>query len=115
MPSLPAINLPIVTFNPKLLNNYTTFSHQVAPCSYRVTPDLSTVAGERFVMSNPQDNTASILQKNKKVLIASLTGSAIEWFDYFLYGTAAALVFNKIFFPMVDPVIGLILSGSPSR
>jgi hypothetical protein len=42
------------------------------------------------------------------VLIASLTGSAIEWFDYFLYGTAAALVFNKIFFPMVDPVIGLI-------
>ena len=68
------------------------------------------MAGERFVMSNPQDNTASILQKNKKVLIASLTGSAIEWFDYFLYGTAAALVFNKIFFPMVDPVIGLILS-----
>lgn len=62
-------------------------------------------------MSNPQDNTASILQKNKKVLIASLTGSAIEWFDYFLYGTAAALVFNKIFFPMVDPVIGLILSA----
>ncbi|MCS5948304.1 MFS transporter [Klebsiella pneumoniae subsp. pneumoniae] len=61
-------------------------------------------------MSNPQDNTASILQKNKKVLIASLTGSAIEWFDYFLYGTAAALVFNKIFFPMVDPVIGLIPS-----
>ncbi len=49
-------------------------------------------------------------EKNKKVLIASLTGSAIEWFDYFLYGTAAALVFNKIFFPMVDPVIGLILS-----
>lgn len=44
------------------------------------------------------------------MLIASLTGSAIEWFDYFLYGTAAALVFNKIFFPMVDPVIGLILS-----
>lgn len=49
-------------------------------------------------------------EKNKRVLIASLTGSSIEWFDYFLYGTAAALVFNKIFFPMVDPVIGLILS-----
>ena len=56
------------------------------------------------------DNTSTILRKNKKVLIASLTGSAIEWFDYFLYGTAAALVFNKIFFPMVDPVIGLMLS-----
>ncbi|HAS1786895.1 TPA: MFS transporter [Enterobacter cloacae] len=56
------------------------------------------------------ESTAAVLRKNKKVLIASLTGSSIEWFDYFLYGTAAALVFNKIFFPMVDPVIGLILS-----
>ncbi|MBT1906432.1 MHS family MFS transporter [Enterobacter kobei] len=56
------------------------------------------------------ESTTTVLRKNKNVLIASLTGSAIEWFDYFLYGTAAALVFNKIFFPMVDPVIGLILS-----
>ncbi|MGX4989850.1 MFS transporter [Enterobacter kobei] len=56
------------------------------------------------------ESTTTVLRKNKKILIASLTGSAIEWFDYFLYGTAAALVFNKIFFPMVDPVIGLILS-----
>ncbi|EGT4252628.1 MFS transporter [Citrobacter amalonaticus] len=56
------------------------------------------------------ESSTTILKKNKKVLVASLTGSAIEWFDYFLYGTAAALVFNKIFFPMVDPVIGLILS-----
>ncbi|WP_369834410.1 MFS transporter [Cronobacter dublinensis] len=56
------------------------------------------------------NSSIAILKKNRKVLIASLTGSAIEWFDYFLYGTAAALVFNKIFFPMVDPVIGLILS-----
>ncbi|HDS4354319.1 MFS transporter [Enterobacter roggenkampii] len=56
------------------------------------------------------ESTTTVLRKNKKVLIASLTWSAIEWFDYFLYGTAAALVFNKIFFPMVDPVIGLILS-----
>ncbi|WP_110875843.1 MFS transporter [Franconibacter helveticus] len=55
-------------------------------------------------------SSAAILRENKKVLVASLTGSAIEWFDYFLYGTAAALVFNKVFFPMVDPVIGLIFS-----
>ena len=46
----------------------------------------------------------------KRALIASLTGSSIEWFDYFLYGTAAALVFNKLFFPNFDPVVGLILS-----
>lgn len=56
------------------------------------------------------NNLIETISSKKRVLIASLTGSAIEWFDYFLYGTAAALVFNKIFFPMVDPVMGLILS-----
>jgi metabolite-proton symporter len=45
-----------------------------------------------------------------KVLIASLTGSTIEWFDFFLYGTAAALVFDKLFFPSEDPLVSLMLS-----
>ncbi|MGO4711976.1 MFS transporter [Bradyrhizobium sp. 2TAF24] len=45
-----------------------------------------------------------------KVLFASLTGSAIEWFDYFLYGTVAGLVFNRLFFPNYDPVVALLLS-----
>ena len=57
--------------------------------------------------SNVADNLAST---RKRALIASLTGSSIEWFDYFLYGTAAALVFNKLFFPNFDPVVGLMLS-----
>lgn len=35
---------------------------------------------------------------SKRVLVASLVGSSIEWFDYFLYGTVAALVFNQLFF-----------------
>lgn len=47
---------------------------------------------------------------NTRVLAASLIGSAIEWFDYFLYGTVAALLFNKLFFPEFDPVVGLMLS-----
>lgn len=45
-----------------------------------------------------------------RVLIASLVGSAIEWFDYFLYGTVAALVFNQIFFVSESPTIGLMLA-----
>lgn len=49
-------------------------------------------------------------QVSKKVLVASLVGSSIEWFDYFLYGTIAGLVFNQLFFPNEDPAIGLILS-----
>jgi metabolite-proton symporter len=45
-----------------------------------------------------------------KILIASLIGSSIEWFDYFLYGTVAALVFNELFFHSEDPTIGLLLA-----
>lgn len=47
---------------------------------------------------------------SKKVLIASLIGSSIEWFDYFLYGTVAALVFNQVIFPSDDPAVGLMLA-----
>ncbi len=46
----------------------------------------------------------------RKALVASLIGSSIEWFDFFLYGSAAALVFNKIFFSNIDSTTGLILS-----
>lgn len=49
-------------------------------------------------------------KKMRKVWIASLVGSSIEWFDYFLYGTVAALVFNQIFFVTEDPSVGLILA-----
>jgi metabolite-proton symporter len=45
-----------------------------------------------------------------KVALASLIGTSIEWYDYFLYGTAAALVFNKLFFPSYDPIIGTLLA-----
>jgi metabolite-proton symporter len=45
-----------------------------------------------------------------KVVAASLVGTTIEWYDYFLYGSAAALVFNKVFFPTADPLTGTLLS-----
>ncbi|MFT9598389.1 MFS transporter [Mesobacillus sp.] len=45
-----------------------------------------------------------------RVLIASLVGSSIEWFDYFLYGTMAALVFNQLFFVNEDATVGLLLA-----
>ncbi len=42
----------------------------------------------------------------RRVVIASFIGTTIEWYDFFLYGTAAALVFNKLFFPNFDPIAG---------
>lgn len=53
-------------------------------------------------MSQPKPST--------RVLLASLIGSSIEWFDYFLYGTVAALVFNQLFFPAEDPTVGTMLA-----
>jgi len=41
-----------------------------------------------------------------KVAFASLIGTTIEWYDFFIYGTASALVFNKLFFPNFDPLAG---------
>ncbi|HEX5205140.1 MAG TPA: MFS transporter [Actinoplanes sp.] len=45
-----------------------------------------------------------------KVVAASLVGTAIEWYDFFLYGSAAALVFGSLFFPKSDPVTGTLLA-----
>src|ERR1700722_6985832 len=46
----------------------------------------------------------------RRVIVASLIGTTIEWYDFFLYGTAAALVFNKLFFPKADPLTGAMLA-----
>ncbi|WP_281689177.1 MFS transporter [Pseudonocardia thermophila] len=45
-----------------------------------------------------------------RVAIASLVGTSIEWYDFYIYGTAAALVFNTAFFPSFDPAVGTLLA-----
>ena len=46
----------------------------------------------------------------RRVVAASMIGTTIEWYDFFLYGSAAALVFNKLFFPSFDPFVGTLLA-----
>lgn len=50
----------------------------------------------------------------RKVVVASLTGTSLGWYDFFLYGSAAALVFNKLFFPEADPLTGTLLAFATS-
>ncbi|HLJ64616.1 MAG TPA: MFS transporter [Stellaceae bacterium] len=46
----------------------------------------------------------------RRAVIASTVGTAIEWYDFFLYGTVAALVFPKLYFPNDDPLVGTLNS-----
>ncbi|WP_110927426.1 MFS transporter [Bacillus massiliglaciei] len=46
----------------------------------------------------------------KRAALASVVGTTIEWYDFYIYGTMAALVFPKLFFPESDPYIGLLQS-----
>ncbi|WP_399934137.1 MFS transporter [Streptomyces kanamyceticus] len=45
-----------------------------------------------------------------RIVSASLIGTTIEWYDFFLYGSAAALVFNTLFFPSADPLVGTLIA-----
>src|SRR5678815_5459218 len=55
-------------------------------------------------MANPKQGSI------RTVGLASLVGTTIEWYDFFLYGTAAALVLDKVFFPTFDPFVAKLAS-----
>ena len=46
----------------------------------------------------------------RRVVMASMIGTTIEWYDFFLYNSAAALVFSHLFFPQFDPLTGTLLA-----
>ncbi|GAA4688966.1 MFS transporter [Pseudonocardia yuanmonensis] len=56
------------------------------------------------------DNDAVQRSQRRRAVVASTVGTTIEWYDFFLYGTAAALVFPRLFFPGEDPYVGILLA-----
>ncbi|WP_083745270.1 MFS transporter [Variovorax sp. KK3] len=64
-----------------------------------ITQDYGAAAAEQAKKADPRVG---------RVVFASTLGTIIEWYDFLIYGAAAALVFNKLFFPSVDPFLGTL-------
>ena len=58
------------------------------------------------------ERPAPTAKETRRVASATLIGTSIEWFDFFVYGAAAALVFGKLFFPTANPLTGTLLALS---
>lgn len=72
--------------------------------------DISKAAGATSTVLPATKGGIATPANARIVALASMIGTSIEWYDYFLYGTAAALVFNKVFFPEFDPLTGTLAS-----
>jgi MHS family shikimate/dehydroshikimate transporter-like MFS transporter len=64
---------------------------------------MSMAAQVPFAETAP-NNTTEI----RRVVVSSVIGTAVEWYDFLIYGTASALVFGKLFFPLSDPALSTI-------
>lgn len=67
---------------------------------------ISTLAADTQMSAEPSGTLSPA--ERRKVVWSSVIGTTVEWYDFLIYGTAAALVFNKLFFPSFDPVVGTI-------
>ncbi len=61
-------------------------------------------------MSTSQDTTSSPGAQPMKVAVASFIGTTIEYYDFFIYATAAAMIFPELFFPGSSPLVGTLLA-----
>src|SRR5699024_10301130 len=57
------------------------------------------------------DDKAQVTRSElRTVLLSTVVGTTVEWYDFFLYGVAAGIIFNKLYFPSEDPVVGTLLA-----
>ena len=61
-------------------------------------------------MSNPSDHEPHGMHQTKKAAASGWIGSALEYYDFFIYATAASLIFPQIFFPSENPAVAIIAS-----
>ena len=63
-------------------------------------------------MDRSDEGSAAQASSIRQVGLAGFVGTTMEWYDYFLYGAATALIFNQLYFPSVDPLIGTLAAFS---
>jgi len=64
-------------------------------------------SSDRFHEQAYPRDTLTAAQR-RRIIMSSVIGTTVEWYDFLIYGTAAALVFNRLFFPSFDPTVGTI-------
>src|ERR1700680_1246938 len=62
--------------------------------------------------ASSQSSSSKSKQSTSRLASASMVGTTLEWYDFTVYNTMAALIFNRLFFPTVDPLSGIILAFS---
>jgi hypothetical protein len=61
-------------------------------------------------MANPLDHEPSGAHQSKRAAASGWIGSALEYYDFFIYATAASLIFPQIFFPSTNPTVAIVAS-----
>ncbi|SDV46111.1 MFS transporter [Chitinasiproducens palmae] len=61
-------------------------------------------------MQSATRDTPEVQRAVRSAILSAIVGTAVEWYDYYLYATAAATLFNKLFFPSYDHLTGTLLA-----
>ena len=90
--------------------------HMVAPagrCQALLTRSSTRTPQNGSDMSTASNTTVAAKASSSRmrtIVLSSVVGTTVEWFDFFAYSTAAALILNRLFFPDYDPLVGTILA-----